>query len=199
MKLRFNQPVTLTQDDAAVTGILKLATKGEDGLTLTVLIPKRQPAADTGVLQGEPGAAWDSLSPAKPDLEGSFILDLSSLPAGGEEPREVDDHTAELMAERLADLTYPYSRDTVTKARQLVRGKKLELVKSEPQTSWFNVEGSTLYVTKITSGEDFTYAECSCPNGMHRGGEAICYHSVAARVLHFGLESVWLDEQSAAS
>jgi uncharacterized Zn finger protein len=51
--------------------------------------------------------------------------------------------------------------------------------------------GSKLYVCKITEGEDFLFAECSCPNGMHRGGDAICYHSIAARVANAGLTEEW--------
>jgi len=95
---------------------------------------------------------------------------------------------------RLEELLAPFGWEPVDKARDLVRRNYIEQVKRDGQSTWFHVRGSKLYVVKITSGEDFEYAECTCPNGLARGGEATCYHSIAARVLEAGLAQTWLEE-----
>jgi hypothetical protein len=129
---------------------------------------------------------------------GHLDMDLTSAP----EPSPVgvswpNAPVASVTPEKaLEALLAPYSVETENKARQLLQQKKVERFKLEPtdegQVSMFNVKGSTLYVCKITRGISFLFAECSCPNGIHRGGDAICYHSIAARVMEAGLDEFWV-------
>jgi uncharacterized Zn finger protein len=94
--------------------------------------------------------------------------------------------------ERLDRLLEPYSADSIAKARKLLERGLVVLAKDEPGIWWYNIQGSTMYVCKVTLGTDFLFAECSCPNGVHRGGDAICYHSIAARVAALDLAGAWL-------
>jgi hypothetical protein len=124
------------------------------------------------------------------DLRG---FDETTPPAPEVEPSDEDDPVPTVRPdERLWGLLAPYSGESTDKARKLLTGKKIQEVKSEGSQTWYNVQGSTLYVVKISRGEDFLYAECSCPNGTHRGGDAICYHSIAARVMDAELVETWI-------
>jgi hypothetical protein len=127
-----------------------------------------------------------------------FELDLTDLPETPPEAREAPPSgrgteastaTPDELLERLLE---PYSYDTAAKALKLLRQGLVRVAKVEGQATWFNVQGSTLYICKITRGDDFTFAECSCPNGQHRGGDAVCYHSVASRAAAAGLAETWL-------
>lgn len=127
--------------------------------------------------------------------DAEFELDLTDLPDAPPEQMESPPWEVEpsgvTPSERLIDILAPYSHETVTKARTLIQRDEVELFKEEGQARWYNVKGSRLYVCKITGGEDFLFAECSCPNGQHRGGDAICYHSIAARVMYYDLGPTW--------
>lgn len=126
------------------------------------------------------------------DIE--FDLDLSDFDeAAPQRPQTpVSGESIEGMQERaeeeLERLLRPYSAESVDKARKLFRlPNGLTETKREGQSAWYTVAGSRVYVVKVTTGEDFQFAECSCPNGLHRGGDANCYHSIAARVAESGI------------
>lgn len=127
----------------------------------------------------------------------AFEIDFSGLPeAPPEEPASGgsggDGPVSYIEpGQRLEELLAPYSDATRDKGRKLLAMHLVEAVKTEGQSTWYNVAGSQLYVVKITHGGDFLFVECSCPNGQHRGGDAICYHSIAARVFDAGLTEAW--------
>jgi hypothetical protein len=137
-------------------------------------------------------------------LDEVFDLDLTNVPDDFGESDSDWSYTASATTvapapelspvDRLEALLEPYSVDSLAKARTLIRKAQIQEVKADPDgmAKWFNVMGSKLYVSKISHGEGFLFAECSCPNGTHRGGDAICYHSIAARVMDAGLADTWM-------
>jgi len=135
------------------------------------------------------------------ERDAEFELDLTMFgaPESTDEAREASisgdfqPRASITPAQRLEELLAPYGYESTDKARELLRRGLVQPVEGSGQTQWFNVQGSKLYVVKITRGEDFLFAECSCPNGSHRGGDANCYHSIAARVLESGLAATWLE------
>lgn len=128
--------------------------------------------------------------------DAEFDLDLSSFDP--EEPADLEhDETDDgAPARALERLLLPFSFESIEKARKVLRSPTgLVEAKREGQSAWYNAAGSRVYVVKVTTGDDFQFVECSCPNGVHRGGEAICYHSIAARVREAGtaVEGLFVD------
>jgi len=136
----------------------------------------------------------------KPDKDPTFVLDLRNVqePGEGSVSPSTEEGDGFSVARHLEALLAPYSDSSAEKARELlVLDTVNEDVKkgNDTQARVFHVQGSRPYVVRITRGDDFLYAECSCPNGQHRGGDAICYHSIAARVIEAGLAPEWLSEE----
>lgn len=123
-----------------------------------------------------------------------FIVDMGELPEKPPEGYSGPNYSGSTVSseERLADLLSPYGVDPVVKARTLLNRGQITEVKHENNQWWYNVMGSQLYVVKISTGDDYLFAECTCPNGTHSGGDARCYHSIAARVMALGLKETWI-------
>ena len=215
--MKLNKPTTLTQGTETISGTLMSYEKGEYGYTLSLFVPKRAGATPAAPVEPKPVAVpvvepapvaaveapRDELAEsvdAEEDAGPDFSIDFSNVPEGSGVPVEApaDPSAAQLTGdgidpdERVERLLEPYSTDSCAKARRLLENSQVEMTKKKGESRWFNVEGSTLYVVKTTLGENFLFAECSCPNGLHRGGDAICYHSIAARAITVGLDKAWL-------
>ena len=214
--MKLNKPTTLTQGTETISGTLMSYEKGEYGYTLSLFVPKRAgatPAAPAEtkpvavpVVEPAPAAALeaprDELAESVDAEEGgtSFNFDMTGAASeGGTGEHYVDASAEQLTApdidpdERLERLLEPYSTDSCAKARKLLENEQVVLTKHEGESRWFSVQGSTMYAVKTTLGDKFLSAECSCPNGMHRGSGAICYHSIAARAVTVGLAEAWLN------
>lgn len=204
--MKLNKPTSLTQGDVTLAGTLVEYAKTEDGARFTVFIPRKKSVETIKEATIKSVSLLASGGTGKLDDDGpSFDLDLSTFPVDTDAPGEayVDASRAQVTAPtvepgaRLERLLEPYSSDGIAKAKKLLKQGLVQEAKRDAQSTWFNVQGSTLYVVKITKGDDFLFAECSCPNGVHRGGDAICYHSIAARVADAELVEEWIGFPSA--
>ena len=130
------------------------------------------------------------------DPDTTFELDLTGL----QPPADAETVESNAKESALTAILENYGDSSQTKALKLVRGCGVALVKDVPGIPEFShtvrvysVTGSRPYVVTLRLGDDFTFVECSCPNGSHRGGDAQCYHGIAAQIESAGLGD-WIRE-----